>query len=57
MNTAIWIVYEDCCGMDIKGAFWTEAEAKAFAKAGEYDLTWHVEKVVLPPNSPVEPRR
>jgi hypothetical protein len=44
----LWIVYEDCSGMDIKGAFWTEAEAKAFAKAGETDLIWHVEGVPLP---------
>jgi hypothetical protein len=54
MNTSIWIVYENCCGMDIKGAFWTETEALTFAQRGQTDLTWHVQEVALP-NKPAQP--
>lgn len=46
-RTKIFVVYENCCGIEILRAFWTKREANKYAeKAGE--LARHVARVDLP---------
>lgn len=51
----MWIVYEDCCGLCFKGSFWTEAEARSFAKANACDLIQHVEEISMPVSPDMPP--